>query len=40
MLYNLSLNLQGVWAMAALAVATVFVFISLTKERNDERKRA
>ncbi len=40
MLYNLSLNLHGIYVTSALVAATVFVLISLVKEKRDERKRA
>jgi hypothetical protein len=40
MLYNLCLHLNGMYATSALTVATVFVLISIVKEKNDERKRA
>jgi hypothetical protein len=40
MLYNLCLHLNGISVTTALAAATVFVLITLVKERKDERKRA
>ncbi|KAF0216546.1 MAG: hypothetical protein FD174_3640 [Geobacteraceae bacterium] len=40
MLYNISLHLHGIFLASALAVATVFVLISIVKEKHDERKRA
>lgn len=40
MLYNLCLHLNEVCVTSALAAATVFVLISIAKERKDERKRA
>jgi hypothetical protein len=40
MLYNMCLHLHGIYLPSALAAATVFVLISLIKEKNDERKRA
>ncbi len=40
MLYNLCLHLHGLWVTTALTAATIFVLISLAKEKNDERKRA
>jgi hypothetical protein len=40
MLYNFCLHLNGIYATSALTAATVFVLISILKEKNDERKRA
>jgi len=40
MLYNLCLHLNGFSVTSALSVATVFVLISIIKEKKDERKRA
>jgi hypothetical protein len=40
MLYNLCLHLHGISFISAIAAATVFVVISLAKEKSHERKRA
>jgi hypothetical protein len=40
MVYNLCLQLNGIYLTSALSVATVFVLISIIKEKKDERKRA
>ncbi|SNB46161.1 hypothetical protein SAMN06269301_1605 [Geobacter sp. DSM 9736] len=41
MIYNLTLHLNDtLFVSSALVTATVFVFISLVKEKRDERKRA
>jgi hypothetical protein len=40
MLYNLCLHLHGACLTSALAAATVFILISMAKEKRDERKRA
>jgi hypothetical protein len=40
MIYNLCLHLNGFSVVPPLAVATIFVLISIIKERKDERKRA
>lgn len=40
MLYNLCLHLHGMYFTSAVAAATVFVLISIVKEKSDERKRA
>ena len=40
MIYNLCLHLNGIYVTSALSVATVFVLISIIKEKKDERKRA
>ena len=40
MLYNLSLHLNGFSVTSALTAATIFVLISIAKEKKDERKRA
>ena len=40
MLYQMCLHPQGIYLATALAAATVFVLISLIKEKIDERKRA
>jgi hypothetical protein len=40
MLYQMCLHLHGIYLPAALAAATLFVLISLIKEKIDERKRA
>ena len=40
MIYNLCLHLNGVYVTSALSAATVFVLISIIKEKKDERKRA
>ena len=40
MLYHMCLHLHGMYLPTALAAATVFVLISLVKEKIDERKRA
>jgi hypothetical protein len=40
MLYHLTLNLNGFHIALSLAVATLFIVITLAKEKRDERKRA
>lgn len=40
MLYNLCLHLNGIYVTSALTAATIFVLISIAKEKKDERKRA
>ena len=40
MIYNLCLHLNGYYVAPALAVAMIFVLISIIKEKSDERKRA
>jgi hypothetical protein len=40
MIYNLCLHMHGFYVTSALSVATVFVLISIIKEKKDERKRA
>lgn len=40
MLYNLMLNHNGFNLALALTVSMLFIVITLTKERRDERKRA
>jgi hypothetical protein len=40
MLYHISLHLHGITLTSALATATVFVLITMLKEKRDERKRA
>jgi hypothetical protein len=40
MIYNLCLHLNGIYVTSALTVATIFVLISIIKEKNHERKRA
>ena len=40
MFYNLALNFNGFHAVLALAVTTLFIVITLAKERKDERTRA
>ena len=40
MIYNLCLHLNGAYVTSALSAATVFVLISIIKEKKDERKRA
>ncbi len=40
MIYNLCLHLHGFYVVPALTVAMIFVFISIIKEKKDERKRA
>ena len=40
MFYNLTLNLNGFHAVLAMLVTTLFVLITLVKEKRDERKRA
>ena len=40
MIYNLCLHLNGFYLAPALAVAMIFVLISVIKEKNHERKRA
>ncbi len=39
MLYNLCLHLNGIYVTSALSAAMIFVLISATKEKKDERKR-
>ena len=40
MFYHLTTNFDGFHAIMALAVTTLFVLITLVKEKKDERKRA
>ena len=40
MLYTLCLNLHGISVPSALTAATIFVLITIVKEKRDERKRA
>ena len=40
MFYNLAVNLNGFHAVLAITVTTLFVIITLAKEKRDERKRA
>ncbi len=40
MIYNLCLHLNGFYLAPALAVAMIFVLISIIKEKSHERKRA
>lgn len=40
MLYNLTLSLNSFQLLLALTVSTLFIVITYTKERRDERKRA
>ena len=40
MFYNLALNFNGFFASMALTVTLLFLVITYTKERKDERKRA
>ena len=40
MIYNLCLHLHGFYVAPALAVAMIFILISIIKEKKDERKRA
>jgi hypothetical protein len=40
MFYNLALNFNGFHAVLSLAVTMLFIVITLTKERNNERTRA
>ena len=40
MLYNLTLNLTSHGLIMSLTVATLFLAITLIKEKKDERKRA
>ncbi len=40
MIYNLCLHLNGYYVAPALAVAMIFVLISIIKEKGHERKRA
>ena len=40
MFYNLSLHINAFLISSALAAATIYVLISLLKEKRDERKRA
>jgi len=40
MLYNLTLNHNGFHLVLSLTVSILFLVITLTKEKKDERKRA
>jgi hypothetical protein len=40
MLYNLVLNLNSFQMVMPLTVSILFIVITLTKEKRDERKRA
>lgn len=40
MFYNLSLSLNSFQLLLALTVSTLFIIITYTKEKRDERKRA
>ena len=40
MFYNLAVNFNGFHASLALTVTLLFLVITYTKERKDERKRA
>ena len=40
MFYNLALNFNGFYASLALTITLLFLVITYTKERKDERKRA
>ena len=40
MLYSLCLHLHGISVPSALTAATIFVLITIAKEKRDERKRA
>lgn len=40
MFYNLALQSTGFHVVLALAVAMIFIIITLAKEKRDERKRA
>jgi len=40
MFYHLTLNFNGFHAVLALTVTTLFILITLAKEKRDERKRA
>jgi hypothetical protein len=40
MFYNLAVNFNGFYMSLALAVTMLFIIITTTKERKDERKRA
>ncbi len=40
MLYNLTLSHNGFHLVLALIVTTLFLVITLSKEKRDERKRA
>ena len=40
MFYHLSLNFNGFHAILAMTITTLFVLITLAKEKKDERKRA
>ena len=40
MLYNLCLHLNEISVTSALTAATIFILISVAREKKDERKRA
>ena len=40
MFYNLAVSFNGFYASLALIVTMLFIVITCTKERKDERKRA
>ena len=40
MFYNLALNFNGFYTSLALTITLLFLGITYTKERKDERKRA
>lgn len=40
MFYNLAVSFNGFYAILALTVTMLFIVITYTKERKDERKRA
>jgi hypothetical protein len=40
MFYNLAVNFDGFYASLALTITVLFIAITFTKERKDERKRA
>jgi hypothetical protein len=40
MFYNLAVNFNGFHASLALMVTMLFIVITFTKEKRDERKRA
>jgi len=40
MFYNLAVNFNGFYASLALTITLLFIVITFTKERKDERKRA
>lgn len=40
MFYNLTLHFNSFYAVMALAITTLFLVITLAKEKRNERKRA